>query len=69
MWRIGGKGHLQRQEKPAQHWERKRGMKTEAKAALDCEGSGGCRGRAILTGADQGPSQSCQKEESCEPHA
>lgn len=60
---------MQRWEEPGQPWERKRGMKTGVKAALDCEGSGGCKGRAILTGIDQGPSQSCQKKESHESHA
>lgn len=44
-------------------------MKTGAKAALDCEGSDGCWGRAILTGTDQGPSQSHQEEKSHESHA
>jgi hypothetical protein len=28
-----------------------------------------CRGRAILTGIDWGPSQSCQEEQSSEFHA
>lgn len=34
----------------------------------DHRSTGGCKGRAILTGTGQIPSQSCQKEESHEPH-
>lgn len=68
LWRIGCRSDLQWQEDPRQHWERKRKMKTGTKAALDCGGSGGRTGWDILTGRDEDPSQSYQKEDSHESH-
>lgn len=47
----------------------RRGRGNEGRAQSSGDYMVGCRGRAILTGTDQGSCQSCQEEETHEPHA